>query len=289
MTTDLIQLVFEDSQASIAKTGSALVSLTLQGDDVIPEPKTPRSLYHGVLLAPWPNRIASGKYQFQGKNYQAGINEEFGNALHGLLFSYPASVEDLTTNSVTLVSKVKSTQAYPWELTVRVSFGLNEQGLRVETEATNHSEDDAPVGLGTHPYFVFDRDSTLEVRAAKAFIHGPDMMPIEQIASEEIGFGTGVENPIEDLDLDVQFTEVSTSCAILRTQNYSLEISQERADFLMVYTTKEFNWSDGRTRAVAIEPQTSAADAFNNGQGLLTLSPNQSASYIWGVKKLLEH
>jgi aldose 1-epimerase len=65
MTNDLIQLVFEDSKASIAKTGSALVSLTLQGDHVMPEPKSPRSLYHGVLLAPWPNRIARGKYHFE--------------------------------------------------------------------------------------------------------------------------------------------------------------------------------------------------------------------------------
>ena len=288
MTTDLIQLVFEDSKASIAKTGSALVTLTLQGDHVMPEPKSPRSLYHGVLLAPWPNRIAKGKYHFQGQNYQAEINEDFGNALHGLLFSYPASVEDLTANSVTLVSQVTSTKAYPWDLTVRVSIVLDEQGLKVTTEATNYSKDDAPVGLGTHPYFVFDEHSTLEVRAARAFIHGPDMMPIDQIDSGEIGFGTGLENPLEDLALDVQFTAVEPSCAILRTKDYSIEIFQERADFLMVYTTKEFAWSDGRKRAVAIEPQTSAADAFNNGQGLLTLAPNQSASYVWGVKKLLE-
>ena len=288
MTSDLIRLTFQDSEAVISKTGSALVSLTLSGSAVIPETKAPRSLYHGVLLAPWPNRIAGGAYEFQGKKYQAEINEDFGNALHGLLFASEAAVESVTATSVTLVSEIAATKSYPWQLTVRVSFVLSEQGLRVETSALNHSDQDAPVGLGTHPYFVFDEDSTLEVRASKAFVHGEDMMPVSEISSAEIGFGTGQQKPLENLFVDVQFTDVLASCAVLRTSNWAIEIFQERADYLMLYTTNSFNWLSGQTRAVAIEPQTSAADAFNSGAGLLTLPPNASASYVWGVRKLPE-
>ena len=286
MPSDLIRLVFQDSEAVIAKTGSALVSLTLQGAKVMPEPANPRSQYHGVLLAPWPNRIAAGKYQFQGHSYQAEVNEEFGNALHGLLFSTEATVDSVTASSVTLVSQIQNSPAYPWDITVRVSFELSQDGLKVLTEATNNSESDAPVGLGTHPYFLFDEASTLEVRAAKAFIHGADMMPVREIESADIGFGSGRQNLLEDLALDVQFTEIEDSCAVLRTSHWEIEIFQERADFLMVYTTSKYGWADGSTRAVAIEPQTSAADAFNNGHGLLTLVPNQSASFVWGVRKL---
>jgi aldose 1-epimerase len=288
MTSDLIQLKFQDSEAVISRTGSAIVSLTLEGSAVIPETSSPRSLYHGVLLAPWPNRIAGGAYEFQGKKYQAKINEDFGNALHGLLFESQANVESVTDNSVRLVSEIFATEAYPWDLTVKVSFVLSEQGLLVETTATNNCQQVAPVGLGTHPYFVFDKDSTLEVRASKAFVHGPDMMPISEIEASEIGFGAGSKKSLENLFLDVQFTDVLAGCAVLRTSNWSIEIFQERADFLMVYTTNSFNWLNGETRAVAIEPQTSAADAFNNGAGLLTLAPNASASYVWGVRKLQE-
>jgi aldose 1-epimerase len=289
VSSDLIHLVFQDSEAVIAKTGSALVSLTLQGAQVMPEPSNPRSDYHGVLLAPWPNRIASGKYQFQGNNYQAEVNEEFGNALHGLLFSAKAAVESVTDNSVTLISQIQSSPGYPWNVTVRVLIELNQDGLKVLTEATNDSKSDAPVGLGTHPYFLFDEVSTLEVRASKAFVHGADMMPVREIDSAEIGFGSGRQNMLEDLALDVQFTGVQPNCAVLRTSHWAIEIFQERADFLMVYTTSDFGWADGSTRAVAIEPQTSAADAFNNGQGLLILEPDHSASFVWGVRKLKEH
>lgn len=286
INADLIQLVSGDSEAVVSKIGSALVSLTLRAHAVMPTPKTPRNYYHGVLLAPWPNRIAGGEYEFQGRQYLAEKNDDFGNALHGLLLASESAIESVSTDSVTLVSEIKAGASYPWDLTVRVFFSLTEDKLRVQITATNNSDSDAPVGLGTHPYFVFDEDSTLEVRAARAFVHGADMMPISEIDSADIGFGRGRERPIERQSLDVQFTEVEPSCAILRTRDWTMEIFQERADFLMVYTTQDFNWADGRTRAVAIEPQTAAADAFNNGRGLWTLPPKASESYLWGVRDL---
>ncbi|VDG77205.1 epimerase [Actinobaculum suis] len=41
--------------------------------------------FHGAILAPWPNRIDAGRYEFAGQHYQAAINEpERNNASHGL-------------------------------------------------------------------------------------------------------------------------------------------------------------------------------------------------------------
>ena len=287
MSSEPIRIHSGNSEATISPLGSALVSLTLKGANVIPEPSSPRHPYHGVILAPWPNRIKAGKYVYAGQNHQAEVNEAFGNALHGLLFDSEATVESATEDSLTLVSEIASSPGYPWDLTVRISFSIGEDGLRVETSAQNNFEKVAPVALGTHPFFVFDEESTLEVRATTAAVHGADMLPVSEIGSDEIGFGTGRLNPIENLPLDVQFTNCEAVSAVLRTRDWTMEVWQENANWLMVYTTQEFNWADGRTRAVAIEPQTSAADSFNNGLGLADLEPGASFSYRWGARALV--
>jgi aldose 1-epimerase len=285
MNANLIQIRSGQSQATINPVGSAVDSLTLDGSDVIPEPTFPAHPYHGVLLAPWPNRIKGGSYSFSGKSYQAIVNEDFGNALHGLVFDREAKIESQSEDSLTLVSEISPTISYPWELLVRITFSISVNGLSVETTATNNSQEVAPVALGTHPFFVFDEDSTLEVRASKAAIHGKDMLPISEISSGEIGFGKGAQKKIENVALDVQFTECESVSAVLRTKKWSMEVWQENANWLMVYTTQAFNWADGRTRAVAIEPQTSAADSFNSGAGLTKLEPGATLSYRWGARK----
>jgi aldose 1-epimerase len=284
MPADLLQLELGNSKALLSPRGSAIVALTLNGAEVIPMPAMPLHPYHGVLLAPWPNRIAKGQYSFQDKTFLPAINEVFGNALHGLLFATEANIISQTENKLKLSNQIEASESYPWNLTVELFFELSEAGLRVETTATNNSETASPVALGTHPFFVFDEESRLEVRARKASVHGKDMIPISEIPSSEIGFGLGSEQALEGLALDVQFTEIEPTCAVLKTRDWNLEIWQERAEYLMIYTTQEFNWADGRKRAVAIEPQTAAADAFNNGQGLRVLEPGESFSYLWGAR-----
>lgn len=284
MSGQELQIVFGNSKASVSTMGSALVSLTLEGNDVIPEPSKPHHPYHSVMLAPWPNRITKGKYRFGQQDYQLETNEDFGNALHGLLFDKKARVKEQQENHLVLVSDIEPTAGYPFSVQVEISFTLSADGLSVETSATNNSSVSCPIGMGTHPFFVFDEESTLEVFAKEAAIHGEDMLPIRSVASSEVGFGSGVRRSIEKLPLDVQFAQTQAVCAILRTKDWAVEIFQERADWLMVYTTQEYNWADGRHRAVAIEPQTCAADAFNNNQGLVILEPNQTKSFVWGAR-----
>lgn len=41
---------------------------------------------HGTVLVHWPNRLADGRYRFDGVDYQLAITEpDKGNAIHGLL------------------------------------------------------------------------------------------------------------------------------------------------------------------------------------------------------------
>ena len=41
---------------------------------------------HGAPLIPWPNRLADGRYRFDGADYQVALTEpEKRNAIHGLM------------------------------------------------------------------------------------------------------------------------------------------------------------------------------------------------------------
>jgi aldose 1-epimerase len=39
----------------------------------------------------------------------------------------------------------------------------------------------------------------------------------------------------------------------------------------------------GRSRAVAVEPMTGPANAFNSGEGLRWLAPGESFTMSWGI------
>lgn len=284
MAAEELRIVFEKSSAIVSTVGAALVSLILDGHEVVPKPSKPHHPYHGVQLAPWPNRIAGGRYSFNQTSFELELNEAHGNALHGLAFSSNMTVVTHEVNLLVLTCQIETTAGYPFGLEIEITFALSAEGLTVSTSALNTSSVSCPVGMGTHPFFVFDEQSTLEVFAKQAAIHGSDMMPLRNVDVSVVGFGAGVARSIENLPLDTQFAQVGKVCAVLRTKEWAIQIWQEQADWLMVYTTQDYNWSDGRTRAVAIEPQTCAADAFNNGEGLVILEPAQRTSFIWGVK-----
>ncbi len=52
--------------------------------------------------------------------------------------------------------------------------------------------------------------------------------------------------------------------------------------FLQVFTGDALPVADQR-RAIAIEPYTCAANAFNNGLGLRVLQPGESFTTLWGI------
>ena len=55
--------------------------------------------------------------------------------------------------------------------------------------------------------------------------------------------------------------------------------------YVHVFVTTEF---PGRTKAVAIEPMTGPANAFNSGDGLRWLPPGERFAMTWGISASLE-
>lgn len=284
MSNPTYTLTHGDAAAVINLVGSALVGLRFGNHVVIPEVNLAPKTYAGSLLAPWPNRIAKGRYKFEGNDYQLVIRDGLGNAMHGLVDEATAEIIETRAGFLKLATKVEGDTNYPASLLVEATFELSANELVVSYFVTNVGSGNAPVGIGTHPYFPFSNDTTIEVNADIASIHGSDMLPVSSTPAVEIGLGSGNAVLVRDLKLDTQFTGVTNPVATLRTGNLSLDIWHDNAPWLMIYTTDKFPWADGPGNAIAIEPQTCPADAFNTGEDLRVLASGESTFMRFGLK-----
>lgn len=284
MSNSTYSLTNGDATAVINLVGSALVGLRFGNHVVIPETDLGPKTYAGALLTPWPNRISKGRYQFEGSEYQLDTRDGLGNALHGLVDDATAEIVETANGFLKLATRVEGDPGYPASLLVETSFELTQSELVVSYFVTNTGTGNAPVGIGTHPYFPFSETTTVEINAEVAFVHGADMLPIANIPASDIGLGKGIRAMAQDLSLDTQFTRTANPVATLVSDGQALDIWSENADWLMVYTTNKFPWASGEGNAIAIEPQTCPADAFNTGEDLRVLAPGESTFMRFGLR-----
>ena len=113
---------------------------------------------NGYVLAPWPNRIENGEYDFNGKHYCAPVNEYHpaprNNANHGYAYHYMWKLESLTDSAVTLSLRFPNLDGYPFDVTVTVTYELGENGMTVTINARNDGDEPAPWALGLHPWLA---------------------------------------------------------------------------------------------------------------------------------------
>ncbi len=71
----------------------------------------------GQVLAPWPNRLADGRYEFNGIRAQAALDEpERRNAIHGLVRWLPWTLQTRHQNQLSLRLQLHPTPGYPFSL-----------------------------------------------------------------------------------------------------------------------------------------------------------------------------
>lgn len=284
MSSQTLTLTNGESFAVINLVGSALVGLRFGDFELIPETDLEPKVFAGTLLTPWPNRIENGSYQFEGRHYQLEIRDGMGNALHGLVDEQRAEVLEHRTGLVRLRNFVESFEGYPANLVIESVFELSESELSVTYTVTNQGPGNAPVAIGTHPYFPYGANTKIEINAKTAAKHGSNMIPIGEVPASELGLGPGKSALVSELKLDTQFSQLGDPVAIVTNDDFGYEVWQRDANWLMVYNTEVFPWATGPGNAIAIEAQTCPANAFNTGEDLRILASGQSTSMRWGVR-----
>lgn len=245
----------------------------------------------GITLAPWANRVEDGKWFLHGKKQQLDITEVArNNASHGLLRNSAYALIDESEYSVTLEATIFPQHGYPFLARHRVQYQLQDGlGLAVRQTLVNDAREPAPFVLGAHPYLRLGdaplEELVLTVAADTRLVADDRLIPRSTAPVEgETDFRSGQN--IEDLAVDVALTGLHFKAGKARhtlSAGDGRQVSlwqDEACQYVHVFVSTEY---PGRSRAVAVEPMTGPANAFNSGDGLRWLDAGESFSIEWGI------
>ena len=285
-----IQQDFAGNQMSfMLDNGAAITHLSFASEPATQILK-PQSGYHfeSSLLFPFPNRLANGAYEFEGKDYQFAHND-FGrpNALHGLIFDKKFTLTDQGKDhskawATARLMESGENASYPFPFAFEVTYTLSDKALSLELTVTNRGNTSMPFGIGWHPYF------NLEQEISQCSLKLPVCREVEV---DDLLIPNGKKSPstcfdgyrsLDGLVLDTCFEiselEEENSVFVKLNDHQNLEVWQDKNHpYIQVFTP-----GDGQT--IAIEPMTCGINALNTGEGLQKLAPGNSTTVCCGVR-----
>jgi aldose 1-epimerase len=252
----------------------------------------------GQVLAPWPNRIENGSYQFEGKRMQLPLTEpEHGNAIHGLVRSAEWGVVDVRPDRVALEYVLEPQPGYPFLLALGIEYVLSDAGLAVTTAARNLGAEPCPYGCGQHPYLTLGAPSVdslrLRVPAETVVFSDERGLPDGSASVQGTEYDFRAGRTIGGTVLDNAFTELERGAdgraRVLLDDpgggsGLTLWVDESYAH-LMIFTGDPL--PDVARRALAVEPMTCPPNAFRTGDSLIRLAPGESTASTWGIEPRL--
>ena len=255
----------------------------------------------GDVLIPFPSRIRGGRYEFEGKTYQLPLNDKAGgNAIHGFLREVKWDFTRENDMEVFFHARIRADEyadkGYPFSLDVTVNYDLMETGLTVDFEIQNVGDSAAPVGVGFHPYFVVGTETVDGVEAQiparkylefeKTLVPTGNLLPVEGSDLDFRGLRQIGDTVIDNCFTDLIRNEQGLASATLHHPETGRLVrvwADSNFPYLVVFTGDTIPAPHNR-RALAIEPQTCATDAFNRPDwGLKVLQPGERFEGEWGV------
>ncbi|MFJ6537579.1 aldose 1-epimerase family protein [Paenarthrobacter sp. NPDC091711] len=290
--------------AVVTARAAALRVLQFQGRDlVVPFPEGgPIPDYRGIIAAPWPNRIADGKYTFDGVDHQLPVNEpERRTALHGLAFPLDWTSKEADAGSLTLTCTVGPPAGYPFVLELSARFVLDDAGLHTSVTARNAGSIAAPYGVCPHPYLVAGSsalDEWILEFAADSFLEvTPDrLLPVGIAGVDGHAYDFRSPRAIGSTEIDHAFTGITFDDGLARLSvrdpagtgvgGSGVGMSwDESCQWLQIHTADKPAPIPGRI-GLAVEPMTCPPDAFNSGTDLIRLEPGAERTAAWSIYAL---
>ena len=252
--------------------------------------------YRGALLLPFVNRIRDGRYSFEGQPHHLPCNEPTRNvALHGFGFHQPFAVTaaDATADAARLALAYDApgdAPGYPFPFRAEAEYELTATGLTLTLRVRNAGPTALPLGAGWHPYFhlggLID-ELVIQAPIRAAVQTDPDrLLPTGELEpapdfANGLLLGSRFIDQSFALNLDDRPDQRIETTLFHPPTNRRLTLWQDAGPnqfrYLHFYT-------DPSRAALAVEPVTSAPDAFNTGQGLIQLEPGATFEARWGVR-----
>jgi aldose 1-epimerase len=281
-------------RAVVTESGATLRALELDGRPLVAgfAEEQQATAGRGQLLLPWPNRVADGRYAFEGRDLQLPLTEvDRGHASHGLVRWAAWTVVAHDDSSVELRYRLMAQAGYPWTLDLTARYALSAEGLAVTVTARNLAAEPAPFAAGAHPYLRLDAGPVdgweLAVPAATALEVDARKIPVGRgpVGGTDLDFRTSrvigatvVDTAFTDLDRD----DSGRATVTTRTGDAVIEVWMDATHrWVQVYTADDL--AEARS-ALAVEPMTAPPNALATGEDLLVLAPGELVTLSWGIR-----
>lgn len=250
----------------------------------------------GAVLAPWPNRVADGRYTYAGELHQLPLTEpERATALHGLVVWQRWKLLAHSESRVALTCSVWPQPGYPFKLELEVVYALSADGLTIELAAQNGGSRRAPYGCSIHPYLVagggakvddwyllLPADEYLEVEPSR-------LLPTAQLPVAGSRFDFRTIQQIGSRRIDHALTELDFSsdrrCVAYLLDRVGVGVQLRWDDscrWIQVHTADRPEPELNRA-GLALEPMTCPPNALVTGEGLIELAPGECSRTWWHV------
>ncbi len=250
---------------------------------------------HGAVLAPWPNRLADGRYEFDGEERRLPLTEPArGNAIHGLLRWRPWLALESEPERVLLAARIHPQPGYPFDLQVSIEYVLAAEGLTVTTTARNLGEGPCPYGTGQHPYLSPGSakidDCELELPAATLITTDSERQlpngrrpvaggPLDFLVARRLG-STVIDSPFTDLRRDAGGRARARLSA---PDGATVELWVDESYPYLEAFTGDTLAPARRRHGLALEPMSCPPNAFQSGESVVRLEPGAAHVAQWGL------
>ncbi|MGZ8716146.1 MAG: aldose 1-epimerase family protein [Gaiellaceae bacterium] len=248
---DQHELAFEDQRAVVVEVGGGL----REYGDVLDGYATGELCRsgRGQVLAPWPNRLQGGSYEWDGVEHQLALTDpKPGNAIHGLVRWASWNAVEREPSHVVMEHVLHPQPGYPFTLRLRVDYRLGADGLTVRTTAENLGEQACPFGVGHHPYIAAPTGRVDDL----------------ELDGEPIGSQKLDETKRMDAPWRMQVGEVAVW-------------ADETWKYVQLFTGDPL--PDVARCSLAVEPMTCPPNAFRTGEDLIRLEPGETFAGAWGI------
>lgn len=248
--------------------------------------------FAGAKLIPFAGRITAASYRFGEKQYRLRADSRGRFAIHGFVNNKPFQIERSIANAdhaavVLSYAHPGTTKGYPFKFLVRIAFTLKKCSFTCTTEIRNTDSKPIPIGDGWHPYFktsgpvdklLLSLPTHTVVDVSPAFKVPTGEIRAETTGRQSVPLGKMAMDSVFDLGAE---RRRATTRLIDRKRGLEVQLWQEsgrrKYRYLVVYRPPSGT-------SVAVEPWTSAPNAFNNGMGLMVLKPGGRFKATYGVK-----
>jgi aldose 1-epimerase len=252
---DQHDLTFGTQRATVVEVGGGLRTYSVADREVLDGYTVDEMCMsaRGQVLAPWPNRLIDGTYEWDGEQLQVPLNNRAQeNAIHGLVRWANWDAVEREQSRVLMEHVLHPQPGYPFTVRLRVEYRLDGDGLTVSTTAENVGDRACPFGIGHHPY-----------------IAAPTGRVDDLVVDGE---------PIGDRKLD----ETRRMDAPWRMRIDDVTVWADAAwKHVQLFTGDLL--PDVDRRSFAVEPMTCPPNAFQTGEDLIRLEPGETFAGTWGI------